>query len=188
MSLLMPGAETDEVERPDAGPALWNLVDGWRQRGVERIGFTNGCFDLFHAGHVFALRDAAGMCDRLVVAVNSDSSVRRLKGEDRPVLGEAERMECVARQRGVAAVVLMTAARPDGLIQTIRPEVVIKGAEYRGRLVEEGEIVAEWNGEIAFTPMRHDGLCTTALIEGEFGRARRLQREGLALAHRRMPL
>src|SRR5262249_56983413 len=102
----------------------------WRLEGL-RIGFTNGYFDVVHPGHVQLLAKARAHCDRLVVGLNSDASVRRLKGDGRPVQAAAARAEVLAAMEAVDLVVLFDQDTPLELIRHIRPKVLVKGADYR---------------------------------------------------------
>lgn len=111
------------------------VCKNWRARGL-RIGFTNGCFDILHAGHVSMLTKAASRCDRLVVALNSDASVRRLKGPDRPVQDEASRAHVVAALQAASLVTIFEEDTPLELIEMLKPDMLFKGADY-----SESEVV-----------------------------------------------
>ena len=127
--------------------ALDQRLDTWRRDDL-RIGFTNGCFDLLHPGHVKLLAQARAACDRLVVGLNSDTSVRRLKGEGRPVQNEAARAEVLAALAAVDLVVLFGEDTPLELIRRVRPKVLVKGADYRIDQVIGREIVEAEGGEV----------------------------------------
>jgi D-beta-D-heptose 7-phosphate kinase/D-beta-D-heptose 1-phosphate adenosyltransferase len=128
-------------------PALDRRLDAWRLEGV-RIGFTNGCFDVVHPGHVQLLAKARAHCDRLVVGLNSDASVRRLKGDGRPVQTAAARAEVLAAMEAVDLVVLFDQDTPLELIGRIRPKVLVKGADYRLDQVVGREVVEAEGGEV----------------------------------------
>ena len=113
------------------------------------LAFANGVFDLLHVGHVRYLQAAAAEADRLVVAVNSDASVRRLKGEGRPVMGEDSRAELVAALRGVDYVVIFDEDTVGPLLQRMRPDVHCKGTDYTVNSVPERAIVAAYGGRTA---------------------------------------
>jgi D-glycero-beta-D-manno-heptose 1-phosphate adenylyltransferase len=113
------------------------------------IAFANGCFDLLHAGHVRYLHGAASEADRLVVAVNDDASVRRLKGEGRPILSAADRAELVAGVRGVDYVVIFSEPTVGPLLELLHPDVHCKGTDYTVDTVPEREIVRRYGGRIA---------------------------------------
>ena len=113
------------------------------------IAFANGCFDLLHVGHTRYLQGASHEGDRLVVAINNDESVRRLKGASRPILPDAVRAELVAAVRGVDYVVLFGEDTVERLLRLIRPDVHCKGTDYTVDTVPEREIVREYGGRIA---------------------------------------
>lgn len=120
------------------------------ERGRDRtIAFANGVFDLLHVGHVRYLQSAADQADRLVVAVNSDASVRRLKGEGRPILDERARAEMIAALRGVDRVVIFDDDTVGPLLERLRPDVHCKGTDYTVETVPERAIVAGYGGRTA---------------------------------------
>jgi rfaE bifunctional protein nucleotidyltransferase chain/domain len=121
-----------------------------RERAAGRtIAFANGCFDLLHVGHVRYLQGAAAEADRLVVAVNTDASVERLKGAGRPILPEQDRAELVAALRGVAYVVLFPDPTVERLMRLLQPEVHCKGTDYTVETVPERAVVASYGGRTA---------------------------------------
>jgi rfaE bifunctional protein nucleotidyltransferase chain/domain len=121
-----------------------------RERAAGRtIAFANGCFDLLHVGHVRYLQGAAAEADRLVVAVNTDASVERLKGAGRPILPEQDRAELVAALRGVAYVVLFPDPTVERLLRLLQPEVHCKGTDYTVETVPERAVVASYGGRTA---------------------------------------
>ena len=124
-----------------------DIVSAWRRAGA-RIGFTNGCFDLLHPGHVKLLAAARELCDRLVVGLNTDASVRRLKGPERPIQSELARAEVIGALRPVDLVVLFDEDTPLNLIAVLRPEVLVKGADYTVQTVVGSELVLGWGGEV----------------------------------------
>ncbi|MGC2448605.1 MAG: adenylyltransferase/cytidyltransferase family protein [Candidatus Sulfotelmatobacter sp.] len=123
-------------------------VEEWR-RGGDRITLANGNFDLLHVGHVRYLQGAKALGGRLVVAVNSDESVRALKGEGRPVMPEAERAEIVAALADVDAVVIFPEPDVRAIIREIRPDIQAKGTDYTVDSVPERDTVAEYGGRVA---------------------------------------
>jgi rfaE bifunctional protein nucleotidyltransferase chain/domain len=128
--------------------------------------WTNGCFDLFHAGHVRSLRAARALGDVLVVGINSDASVQRLKGPGRPILPATERAELLAALASVDAVVVFDEDTPEECIRLLRPDVHCKGADYappHGKPIPESALVASYGGRVAFLPLV-EGLSTTDLI------------------------
>jgi D-beta-D-heptose 7-phosphate kinase/D-beta-D-heptose 1-phosphate adenosyltransferase len=138
-----------------------HLLD-WRKQGL-RIGFTNGCFDILHPGHVKVLTAARGACDRLVVGLNSDASVKRLKGEGRPVQDERARSEVLAALEAVDLVVIFEEDTPLNLITQIKPSVLVKGGDYAREQVIGHEIVAANGGEIVLVDIL-EGFSTTSLV------------------------
>ena len=135
----------------------------WRRQG-QRIGFTNGCFDLLHPGHVSLMRQARAACDRLVVGLNSDASVARLKGPDRPVQGEAARALVLASLEDVDLVVVFAEDTPLALIERFRPEVLVKGADYALDDVVGGDLVRGWGGRVVLANLE-PGHSTSGTIE-----------------------
>src|ERR1700760_3386652 len=128
-----------------AGDLAAHLAD-WRKQGL-RIGFTNGCFDILHPGHVKVLTAARGACDRLIVGLNSDASTRRLKGEDRPVQDERARAEVLAALEAVDLVVIFEQDTPLELIGHVRPTVLVKGGDYKREEVVGYDVVEAAGGE-----------------------------------------
>jgi D-beta-D-heptose 7-phosphate kinase/D-beta-D-heptose 1-phosphate adenosyltransferase len=137
-------------------------VERWRRRGW-RVGFTNGCFDLLHPGHVHLLAQARGWCDRLVVGLNSDASVKRLKGPERPIQDEAARAAVLASLTTVDLVTVFEEDTPIELIRAVRPEVLIKGSDYRVDQVVGGELVQQWGGIVKLAELL-PGQSTTATV------------------------
>jgi len=143
--------------------ALLRQVATWRRQG-KRVAFTNGCFDVLHAGHLALLRFAAAQADRLIVGINDDASVRGLKGPGRPCNVEAERSELVAALDCVSAVVLFSEDTPLRLIQQLRPDVLVKGADYALEDVVGREVVEASGGRVALAPLVPE-RSTSRLIE-----------------------
>lgn len=128
--------------------------------------FTNGVFDLLHAGHVALLEAARGEGDALIVGVNSDASVRRLgKGSDRPVVGEAARMRLLAALAAVDCVVLFEEDTPLELIRRLRPTVLVKGADYAPDAIVGASEVQSWGGRVVRVPLVKDQSTTTLLAK-----------------------
>jgi D-beta-D-heptose 7-phosphate kinase/D-beta-D-heptose 1-phosphate adenosyltransferase len=126
--------------------ALDERLDGWRRQGL-RVGFTNGCFDLLHPGHIRVISAARAACDRLVVGLSSDASAALLKGNDRPIQPERARAEVLAALEAVDLVVIFDAT-PLALIAKVRPTVLVKGSDHRLEEVVGREIVEAAGGEI----------------------------------------
>lgn len=137
-------------------------VARWRRQGL-RVGFTNGCFDLLHPGHVSLIAQAKAACDRLIVGLNSDESVRRLKGKDRPIQGEAARASVLASLADVDLVVVFEEDTPLALIEALRPDVLVKGADYRLDQVVGADLVQSWGGRVLLAELM-PGHSTTATI------------------------
>jgi rfaE bifunctional protein nucleotidyltransferase chain/domain len=139
------------------------------RRAGRTIAFANGAFDLLHVGHVRYLQAASREADRLVVAVNSDASVRRLKGDGRPAMDEAARAELVAALRGVDYVVIFGDATVERLLRLIRPDVHCKGTDYTADTVPERHVVAEYGGRIAIVgdPKDHSTRDLIARLRSE---------------------
>jgi len=140
-----------------------DMVARWRRQG-SRVGFTNGCFDLLHPGHVSLMRQARAACDRLVVGINSDASVKRLKGQDRPVQPETARAAVLASLADVDLVVTFGADTPIQLIEALRPDVLVKGADYTVDQVVGAEQVRGWGGRVVLADLAK-GHSTSATIK-----------------------
>jgi len=139
----------------------------WRAEG-RKIGFTNGCFDLVHPGHISLLSQARAGCDRLVVGLNADASVRRLKGDGRPVQDEMARAVVLASLAVVDLVVIFHEDTPEPLIRQIRPDILVKGADYKRENIVGADFVASYGGEVMLADLVPD-RSTSDLI----GRARK---------------
>jgi D-beta-D-heptose 7-phosphate kinase/D-beta-D-heptose 1-phosphate adenosyltransferase len=144
-------------------------VEAWRAQGLK-IGFTNGCFDILHRGHVAYLAQARSWCDRLVVALNTDASVRALKGEGRPVNDLDSRAVVIGGLASVDRVTSFDDPTPIRLIERLRPDVLIKGADYTREGVVGGDLVESWGGEVRLAAFA-DGYSTTKTIETMKGSA-----------------
>ncbi len=139
-----------------------DICENWRRDGLT-IGFTNGCFDIMHAGHISLLGDAKKRCDKLVVALNTDASVRALKGPTRPVNAEMDRAQILAALGMVDAVVLFDDDTPLALLELLRPDILMKGADYTREQVVGYELVESYGGRVELLPLK-DGYSTTAII------------------------
>jgi len=148
-------------------PELIEVVRQERAAG-RTIAFANGCFDLLHVGHVRYLQGAAAEADRLVVAVNSDSSVRTLKGANRPILPEHDRAELVAALRGVTYVVEFSDPNVERLLLLLKPDVHCKGTDYTVDTVPERAVVLSYGGRTAIVgdPKQHNTRELIAKITG----------------------
>ena len=147
----------------------WEAARRWRDEVSGRVVFTNGVFDLLHPGHVDVLTAARNCGDALVVGVNSDASVRRLKGPTRPVRSEGERAYVLAALESVDAVVLFEEDTPLELVRALRPDVIVKGGDYTPESVVGADEVRRWGGEVVIVPLT-PGQSTTAIVETLRGR------------------
>ncbi len=161
LAALSPQASTLRkiVTREHAAEQL----ERWRRKGW-RVGFTNGCFDLLHPGHIHLLEQARAGCDRLVVGLNSDASVRRLKGATRPVQPEAARAAVLASVAAVDLVVVYGEDTPEETLQALRPDLLVKGADYRLDQVVGAELVHSWGGRVMLAELL-PGFSTTATVQ-----------------------
>jgi rfaE bifunctional protein nucleotidyltransferase chain/domain len=147
----------------------WDALLAWRRRQREAgqtVVWTNGCFDLLHAGHVRSLQAARSLGSVLVVGVNSDQSVRCLKGQGRPLVGEADRAEVLAALECVDLVVFFDEPTPEEALQRLQPDIHCKGADYappHGKPIPEARVVRGYGGRIEFLPLL-PGISTTELV------------------------
>lgn len=150
----------------DPGKSLYGvparIIEMWE--AGARLVFTNGCFDLLHPGHVSYLRTARALGDALVVGLNSDASVRGLKGSLRPVVPEGDRAIMLAALESVDAVVVFDEDTPIRLLREVRPAVYVKGGDYDIKDLPEAEVAAEIGAEVKILPFE-PGYSTSALIE-----------------------
>lgn len=144
-------------------PEAVNMVTAWK-KDEQRVVFTNGCFDLLHAGHIKLLHAAAREGDKLVVGINSDASVRRLKGESRPVLPEAERAAILAAIGCVDMVIVFSEDTPIRLIEGLKPDVIVKGGDYTPDTVVGRDLVESYGGRVCLVALK-DGVSTTNIIK-----------------------
>ena len=165
LSAALTAPDPDQDAAPSKQMTLESLVklrERWREEGV-RVGFTNGCFDLIHPGHVQILTQAARQCDKLIVALNSDASVRRLKGPSRPLQAQAARAAVMAALEPADVVLIFDEDTPLNLIQAIEPDVLVKGADYREDQVVGADIVKSYGGKVILVDLVPD-QSTTGLI------------------------
>lgn len=148
---------------------LWDRADllAWRERmraHGKKLVFTNGCFDILHLGHIRLLHQAASLGDALLVALNSDDSVMRLKGPSRPVVPLAERAETVAALRCVGRVTAFAEDTPLELITVVKPDILVKGGDWAPDRVVGREVVEAGGGRVVIIPLV-EGRSTSALLE-----------------------
>ena len=146
---------------------LKQKVELHRRRG-DKIAFTNGCFDILHVGHVRYLREARKAGDLLVVALNSDASVRAIKGAKRPLVPQRQRAEVIASLEAVDYVTLFDETTPLKLIEYLRPDCLIKGEDWSEEAVVGRDAVRSWGGAVILIPMV-EGASTTNIVEKILG-------------------
>jgi len=141
--------------------SLVRQLQRWHDAG-EEIVFTNGCFDILHAGHIAYLEEAAKLGDRLIIGVNDDDSTRRLKGETRPINVLSSRLYILGSLSSVDAVVPFSEDTPLDLIKKLHPDVLVKGGDYKPENIVGAEEVKSWGGEVKVIPFL-EGFSTTKL-------------------------
>jgi len=142
---------------------LAHIVAGWKVKG-EKIIFTNGCFDILHQGHIKLLMEAAELGHKVVLGLNTDASVKKLKGEGRPVNDEQSRALVMASQLYIDAVCLFEEDTPLELIKAIKPNVIVKGGDYTPETVVGNDFVKSYGGEVVIIPTV-EGFSTTNIIQ-----------------------
>jgi D-beta-D-heptose 7-phosphate kinase/D-beta-D-heptose 1-phosphate adenosyltransferase len=142
-------------------------AERWRTRGYT-VGFTNGCFDLLHPGHIHLLEQCRAMCDRLIVGMNADASVKRLKGASRPVQNESARAAVLASLASVDLVCLFEDDTPLDILKLIKPDLLVKGADYTHDTVVGAKEVESWGGRVALAELLpgHSTTATVARLRG----------------------
>lgn len=159
----------NDVEYEKKIVTIDKLKELLKNRENKTIVFTNGCFDLFHVGHARYLREAAKLGDILIVGVNSDASVKRLKGEQRPIISENERMELLASLEFVSYVIMFGEDTPYNVIKEIQPDIIAKGGDYKPEEVVGKDIVEKRNGKVVICPLIESKSTTNIIkrIKGE---------------------
>ncbi len=142
---------------------LLEKVAVWKHLG-KRLVFTNGCFDLLHPGHVLVLAEAKKHGDILIVGLNSDNSVRRLKGEDRPIMNQSARQQMLLSLNTVDEVIIFDEPTPEALIKLIIPDVLVKGNHYKIHNIVGADIVISHGGSVELVPIDSE-YSTTSIIE-----------------------
>lgn len=143
--------------------ALCELRETFRREG-KIVVFTNGCFDLLHIGHVRCLQQARQLGNVLIVGINSDSSVRALKGVPRPFMTQQDRAEVLAALASVDYIVIFNELTPNHLIETLKPDIHCKGGDWRDKPMPEAAVIQRYGGKIYFLPYQ-TGYSTTALVQ-----------------------
>ncbi len=138
-------------------------TQSWKKAGY-RIGFTNGCFDILHAGHVRYLQDSAAQAHQLIVGLNSDASVQILKGSSRPIVSEEDRAYVLSGLEAVAAVVIFEEETPLELIEWLEPDVLMKGGDYKAEKIVGYDSVTKRGGVVKVLPFL-DGRSTTNIVQ-----------------------
>ncbi|HUQ96147.1 MAG TPA: D-glycero-beta-D-manno-heptose 1-phosphate adenylyltransferase [Chitinophagaceae bacterium] len=144
-------------------PGLLQQVVRWRFLG-KKIVFTNGCFDILHSGHMASLSEAAGYGDVLLVGINADSSVKKLKGENRPVNNEQSRALIIASLAVVDSVIIFEEETPLNLVNAVKPDVLVKGGDYKVEDIAGAAEVLSWGGQVIINPII-PGFSTTDIID-----------------------
>ena len=142
---------------------LKTQVDSWKKSG-EKIVFTNGCFDIVHRGHIEVLARTADFGDKLIIGLNSDSSIKKLKGENRPIINEKSRALLLASLTFVDVVVLFSEETPINLISTLLPNILAKGGDYDISTIVGHEVVQNNGGEVILVPFV-DSFSSTDIID-----------------------
>ena len=142
---------------------LKNQVNTWKKAGEEVV-FTNGCFDIIHRGHIEVLARTADLGDKLIIGLNSDQSIQKLKGEGRPIIDEQSRAILLAALSFVDAIVLFSEDTPLKLISALLPDVLVKGGDYEIETIVGHEIVQQNGGEVKVVPFL-DGFSSTTIID-----------------------
>ena len=156
----MPSGTENKIASRSDLPARLSLL---RERG-KRLVFTNGCFDLLHAGHVRYLQAARGLGDALVLGLNADASVKRIKGDSRPLVPEEDRALVLSALESVSLVVIFGEDTPDALIHEVLPDLLVKGGDYKSDEIAGGKAVIQNGGEVRVLSHK-EGRSTSAVIE-----------------------
>jgi D-beta-D-heptose 7-phosphate kinase/D-beta-D-heptose 1-phosphate adenosyltransferase len=143
-------------------PRAIDCLKEWRRQGLK-VGFTNGCFDLLHLGHLHILQESAAACDKLIIGLNSDASVKRLKGDSRPIQNEETRAQVLAALGMVDVVIIFDEETPYNLISNLLPDVLVKGADYTIDRVVGADIVQAKGGEVLLVNLK-EGHSTTKTV------------------------
>lgn len=140
-----------------------NEIKALQQQG-KKIVFTNGCFDILHAGHVDIFQQARNLGDALVVAVNSDISIKKIKGEKRPVVPQVQRMQVLAALEAIDYVIIFEEEDPFKIIKEIQPDILVKGGDWPIETIVGREIIEKKGGKVCSIPLM-EGISTTNIIE-----------------------
>jgi len=132
-------------------------------RNNKIIGFTNGCFDLFHEGHLYLIKEAKKKCDFLIIGLNSDESVKTLKGESRPIENQEQRVKNLSKMKEVDAIVIFNTETPENIIKDLNPDILIKGGDYNKTDIVGSKFVIENGGSVEVIDLL-PGFSTTKII------------------------
>lgn len=154
---------TERMKKILTWEELKKEADRLRGKG-KKIAFTNGCFDILHVGHVQYLREARKTGDLLILGLNSDASVRAIKGEKRPLVPQGERAEVVASLMSVDYITVFDETTPLKLIEYLRPDILVKGGDWKEEEVVGRDAVRSWGGKVVIVPMT-EGASTTNIVE-----------------------
>ena len=142
---------------------LSEIISKWRLNG-DKIVFTNGCFDLIHLGHLEILARSADLGDKLIVGINSDVSIKKIKGNSRPIIEEDSRAKQLAAIEFIDAVILFNEDTPYNLINILKPDVLTKGGDYKKNDIIGNELINKEQGEVVIIPLTQ-GYSTTSILE-----------------------
>ena len=142
---------------------LSQIINEWRLNG-DKIVFTNGCFDLIHLGHLEILARSADLGDKLIVGINSDMSIKKIKGNSRPIIEEDSRAKQLAAIEFIDAVILFNEDTPYNLINILKPDVLTKGGDYKKNDIIGNELINKEQGEVVIIPLTQ-GYSTTSILE-----------------------
>ena len=142
---------------------LSKIINEWRLNG-DKIVFTNGCFDLIHLGHLEILARSADLGDKLIVAINSDMSIKKIKGNSRPIIKEDSRAKQLAAIEFIDAVILFNEDTPYNLINILKPDVLTKGGDYKKNDIVGNQLINKEQGEVVIIPLTQ-GYSTTSILE-----------------------
>lgn len=163
LEAMIRGEKRRPVAKIHTSEEMRNIAEEFR-RSKQKLVFTNGCFDLVHAGHIASFKKAKAMGDVLVVGVNSDASIRRLKGNTRPIVDLKNRLSLLESIGVIDYLVPFEEDTPQALIEAIRPDILVKGKDWEGKNVAGADFMATYGGRVAFIDLE-EGLSTTTLVE-----------------------
>jgi D-beta-D-heptose 7-phosphate kinase/D-beta-D-heptose 1-phosphate adenosyltransferase len=154
-------AQNDNIKILNIKSAV-NRVKIWREQKLK-IGFSNGCFDLLHPGHIATINAAKATCDKLIIGLNDDTSIKRLKGNQRPIQSQEIRAQILSSLTSVDAVVIFSEDTPIKILKNLKPDILIKGGDYKIKMLPEANTVKAYGGKIILTSILK-GHSTTKTI------------------------